>query len=132
MLLRSCLSSLEIDMKWSKYTLALCLVLASAGALGEQKASPVVVDGNNWMSSSAGERRAFLIGVTNMLIAEAAYAKRHGLDAPPMGAAITKGVSSMKLPEIEARITSWYEANPDGRDKLVMGVLWRNVVKGNQ
>ncbi|MFI8479793.1 hypothetical protein ACIGCM_04395 [Pseudomonas sp. NPDC078700] len=116
-------------MKWSKYIIALSLALVCSAGFAEQKASPVVVDGNDWLNSSSSERHAFMIGVTNMLIAEAAYAKKHGLEAPPMGAQIANGVAGLKLPEIEARITDWYEANPSQRSMPTMGVLWQAVVK---
>lgn len=119
-------------MNLRRYVLILCLSLVSMGALAEGKVSPIVVDGNDWMSSSGDERRAFLIGVANMLIAEAAYAKREGSSAPPVGTRIAAAVSELKLPEIEARITTWYEANPSARSEPVMGVIWKSFVKGGR
>ncbi|MFV0456767.1 MAG: hypothetical protein ACK5NQ_17590 [Pseudomonas sp.] len=118
-------------MTWNKaYPLMLCLLLLlPISTFADDKASALVADGNDWMQSASTERRAFLIGVTNMLIAEAAYAKRHGLSAPPMGAALTQGIAELKLPDIEARISAWYEAHPGERSKPVMGVLWQNIVK---
>ncbi|MGX5220412.1 MULTISPECIES: hypothetical protein [Pseudomonas] len=116
-------------MKWSKYILTFSLALICSTGFAEQKASAVVVTGNDWLSSSSSERHAFMIGVTNMLIAEAAYAKKHGLEAPPMGAQIANGVTGLKLPDIEARITNWYQANPTQQSVPVMGVLWQAVVK---
>lgn len=119
-------------MKWSKYPLVLCLALASAGTWAQEKASAVVADGNDWMQSTTTERRAFLVGVANMLIAEAAYAKRHGLATPPMGDRLTQGVALQKLPDIEARVTRWYEANPAERSRPVMSVLWQNFVQAKR
>lgn len=116
-------------MQWSKYILALSLALVCSAGFAEQKASAVVVTGDDWLSSASSERHASMIGVTNMLIAEAAYAKKHGLEAPPMGSQIANGVAGLKLPDIEARITDWYEANPTQKSVPVMGVLWQAVVK---
>lgn len=118
-------------MTWNKkYPLLLCLLLLLPfSSFADGKRSAVVADGNDWMQSASTERRAFLIGVANMLIAEAAYAERHGHSAPPMGAALTQGISELKLPDVEARITAWYEAHPAERTKPVMGVLWQNIVK---
>lgn len=120
-------------MTWNKCTFLLCviLLLPTAG-FAAGKASAVVVDGNDWMQSSSPERRAFLIGVANMLIAEAAFAQRHNHPLPPMGSALTKGIAEMTLPDIETRITSWYEAHPAERAKPVMGVLWQGIVKAQR
>lgn len=118
-------------MNW-KHCLAaagLALVALSASA---QRADTLVVDGDDWMSATSSERRAFLVGAANMIIAEDAYAKRRKLAPAPAGAQITKGVGNLKLADIEARITRHYEANPGQRSSPVMGVIWREFVKGKQ
>lgn len=81
------------------------------------------------MKSSSSERRAFLIGVGNMISAEGAYARRFGSTAPPAGARITQATQNLKLPDVEARITRWYEANPARMSMPVMGVIWQDIVK---
>ena len=113
---------------WKRWVGVVCMAAAVAGAQAQGKQS-IVVDGTHWMNASAAERRSFLIGVGNMIAAETAYAKKTGGAAPAAGALITKAVADLKLPEIEARITRWYEANPDRRSMPVMGVLWQDLVK---
>ena len=112
---------------WKHWMAAACLAAAAGVAPAQQKT--IVVDGTHWMNASHSERRAFLVGVGNMIAAEAAYAKKAGREAPAAGAMITKAVHDMKLPEIEERITRWYDANPARRSTPVMGVVWREMVK---
>jgi hypothetical protein len=112
---------------WKQCVVVACLAVAS-GVQAQDKKS-IVVDGTQWMNASSSERRAFLVGVGNMIAAETAYAKKTGAAAPPAGALITKAVSELKLPDIEARITRWYEANPDRRSMPVLGVVWQDMVK---
>ncbi len=81
------------------------------------------------MKASQSERRAFIVGVGNMIAAEAAYAKRTNSEVPPVADRITKAVENLKLPDIEQRITRWYEANPGKLTTPVMGVVWRYIVK---
>lgn len=113
---------------WQQWIAVVCLAMAAGVAHAQEKRS-IVVDGTHWMNASEAERRAFLAGVGNMIVAEMAYAKKAGRDAPQAGAMITKAVADMSLPQIEQRITRWYEANPGRRDMPVMGVVWREMVR---
>jgi hypothetical protein len=104
-------------------------VLLVPGAALAQKASTLVVDGDDWMSATADERRAFLVGAANLIIAENAYAKRRNVAPAPVSDSLTKATQNLKISDIEARITRWYEANPGRRATPVMGVVWQDLVK---
>lgn len=80
------------------------------------------------MASSSAERKAFLAGVANMIMAEGAYARKNGQATPPVSARITTATQTMRLGEIEARITRWYEANPGKGSMPVMAVVWQDKV----
>ena len=120
-----------------RWIIAFWVVLASglptgAGAEAAQTSPTVpsiVVDGIDWMEASSPERRAFLLGVGNMIVAETAYAKHHRLGTPPASDRIAAAVKDMKLSDIENDITAWYEANPAKRSFPVMGVVWQHIVK---
>jgi hypothetical protein len=113
---------------WKQWIALAGLLVASASAF-PQKSDSLVVDGNDWMSATPSERRAFLVGAANMIIGEAAYAKRNNLEVPPVSAKITKATAQMKLGDIEAQITRWYQANPDKLSQPVMYVVWQGIVK---
>jgi hypothetical protein len=49
-----------------------------------------------------------------------------------VGDRITKAADTMKIGDIEARITRWYEANPAKRSTPVMGVVWQDIVNPKQ
>ncbi len=116
---------------WKRWAGIACLMIATTSTFAQKK-DALVVDGTDWMSASVTERRAFLIGAANMIIAENAYAKRRNVAAPPVGERITKAADSMKIGEIEARITRWYEANAGKLSTPVMGVVWQDIVKAKQ
>jgi len=116
---------------WKNCIAGACLALAAASACA-QKTDTLVIDGEDWLSATSIERRAFLVGAANMIIAEEAYAKRRKLAPAPVGAQMAKGVGTLKLAEIEARITRFYEGNPGKRASPVMGVIWQEFVRGKQ
>jgi hypothetical protein len=117
--------------KWKSWAGIACLMMATSSVFA-QRTNSLVVDGSDWMSASVTERRAFLIGAANMIIAESAYAKRRNLAPAPVGERITKAADRMKIDEIEAHITRWYEANPAKLSTPVMGVVWQDIVKPKQ
>lgn len=113
---------------WKHWLVVVSMSAATLSAMA-QKTSSLVVDGNDWLSATLNERRAFLVGAANMIIAEAAYAKRRSVQPPPVGERITKAADSMKIGDIEARVTRWYEANPGKLATPVMGVVWQDIAK---
>jgi hypothetical protein len=117
-----------MNKSWKHWIAAACLVAACVPALAQKKDS-IVIDGNDWISASVVERRAFLVGAGNMIVAENAYAKRRNVAAAPVSAEITRAVDKMTLADIEARITRWYEANPGKMSTPVLGVVWHQIVK---
>jgi hypothetical protein len=101
---------------------------AQASASSTSSTPSIVVDGTDWMESNTDERRAFLVGVANMIVAEGAYSKRHASEMPIVSDRIVKAVANLKLADIDARITRWYETNPTKRSMPVMGVIWQDIV----
>jgi len=118
--------------RWQRALATVCLAAAIGGPAAAQSPArphPGVIDGQTWMDSSMGERRAFLVGAANMIMLEEAYAKRRGTPAPAAGGLATKAVANMSIGEIEARITRWYRQNPDKLGTPVMGVVWTDIVQ---
>jgi hypothetical protein len=106
---------------------AMSLALAAASAPAQP--TSLVITGNQWMSSSTDERRAFLAGAVNMIMLESAYAKKNNLPLPPASAALTRGADTVRLADVESRITQWYEANPGSLSKPVMVLMWQEFGK---
>jgi hypothetical protein len=101
-------------------------------ASAQSKNDELVVNGNDWMSSSVAERKAFLVGVANMIMAEGAYAKKNNQATPPVSAQIINATQTAKIGDIEARITRWYEANPSKVATPVMAVVWQDIVQAKR
>jgi hypothetical protein len=114
----------------------LCLVAggavpaaAQAVAVAAQDGPRVVADGTRWLQSSPEERKAFIIGASNMMALESAYAKKKGTQAPLAGTKAAAALEHMTLDQMTDRITRWYEANPGRRTTPVIGVIWMDMVE---
>ncbi len=100
------------------------LVATAAAAQGAP-----IVDGKMWARSTLEERRAFLIGATNMISLELAYAKKHQTPPAPASDKASRAMNALTLDDIAARVTRWYAANPAKLATPVMGVIWTDIVE---
>ena len=117
---------------WKQWLVIACMASVAVPVLAQSKNDALVVNGNDWMSSSVRERQAFLVGVANMIMAEGAYAKKNNQATPPVSAQIINATQTAKIGDIEARITRWYEANPSKVTMPVMAVVWQDIVKAKR
>jgi hypothetical protein len=104
---------------------AMLLVMPAA-----PQAAPVhdLVTGKHWQSSTAQERRAYLIGISNMISVSARVDTRQGrTDTFSLNA--QKGLEGVHLEDAVSAIDGWYKANPDQIDKPVLSVIWRDLAK---
>jgi hypothetical protein len=107
----------------------LCLVASLAVPAAAQDGPRVVADGTRWMESSPEERKAFIIGASNMMALESAYARKKGMPSPLAGTKAAAALEHMTLDQMTDRITRWYQANPGRRDMPVIGVIWMDMVE---
>ena len=107
----------------------LCLVASLAAPAAAQDGARVVADGTRWLQSSPEERKAFIIGASNMMALESAYARKKGTQAPLAGTRAAAALEQMTLDQMTDRITRWYEANPGRRTMPVIGVIWMDMVE---
>ena len=91
------------------------------------------VDGREWKKSAPVLKRAYLIGISNLLSAEYAYQQEFG-PPPDRQTAIRRiyeGVDESTLDGVIDRVDKWYAAHPDQEDVAVLGVIWIDMVEPN-
>jgi hypothetical protein len=107
---------------------ALCLASALFAAPVLAQEAPRLANGNDWQKSSLEQRRAYLIGVSNVISVGARYDTRQGRE-DSFALDAQKGLAGAQLDSAMAAIDAWYKANPAELDKPVLSVLWREVAK---
>jgi len=109
------------------------------GALFVGGASPAAAEdvdfvaGKMWKSSRRNVKRAYLVGISNLMSAEYAYQKETG---PPPDQQTTirrlyEEIDDVTLDVAISRVDGWYEANPDKLDMTVLEVIWLDMVRPN-
>lgn len=108
---------------------ALMLACLLAGAL-PAAAEVGQIDGHIWNASSLNEKRAYLMGVSNVLsVNRALQVKDNALDADAPVNRIAAAMDASSIDAVVARIDSWYGANSSELDAPVLGVVWLGLVK---
>lgn len=90
------------------------------------------IDGNLWKDSTTAQKQAYLIGVANVLsVNRAIQVKKGTVDESAALNRYSRAADAQSIEALQARLDSWYSANPDKLDTPVLGVIWLGVVKAS-
>jgi hypothetical protein len=108
--------------------LLIAATLTALPAASPQAPAHDLVTGKHWQSSTPQERRAYLIGVSNVISVGARADTRQGREGT-FSLNAQKGLEGNHLEGAVAAIDAWYKAHPDELDKPVLSVIWRELAK---
>ncbi len=105
-------------------TLALLFSLAGVAHGAE---NPRVITGEHWQQSSQEQKRAFLIGVFNVVgLEEAAQGRSPGASAVTV---LDRGLKGLTVTDVVQRIDRYYAEDPERRSDPVIRVLYFGLAK---
>lgn len=106
-----------------------CLSLAIAGNVARAETIPIVT-GQNWVSSTDGEKKAYLVGISNLLEVERAYPTYNARN-DGVAQRFEKGLHGETLDSVRQSLDQYYAANPTMLQHPVIETIWFQVVKPN-
>jgi len=110
--------------------LAACVTLAIAWGSARADEVPLVT-GEHWTKSSEQVKKAYLVGIANVLQVETAY---EGANPPPDAQSVVprfaKGLKGggHTLDTVREGVDKWYAANPDKMQRPVIETIWFEMV----
>ncbi len=121
-----------MEMKLDLRVVMLAACAAIALAWGTARADEVpIVTGEHWTKSSEQVKKAYLVGIANVLQVETAY---EGANPPPDAQSIVprfaKGLrgGGYTLDSVREGVDKWYAANPDKIQRPVIEIIWFEMV----
>jgi hypothetical protein len=88
-----------------------------------------LVTGVHWTKSSEEAKKAYLIGVANVLQLDSAYhAANPPSDAQSIVPRAVRGLRGHTLDSVRQALNRWYAANPDRLQRPVLETIWFEVV----
>jgi hypothetical protein len=108
--------------------LAACMVLAFVSGVGRADEVPIVT-GEHWTKSSEEMKKAYLVGVANILQVEVAYeGVNPPSDAQSIAPRFAKGLKGQTLDSVRQALNDWYAAHPDRLQRPVIETIWFELV----
>lgn len=108
--------------------IAACMTLAMA-AIPARAAELPLVTGEQWTTSNEAVKKAYLIGIANLVQVQTAYfAENPPTDAQNFVPRMAKGMQGQTLDSVREGLDRWYAANPAKLKRPVLDTLWFEMV----
>ena len=113
---------------WRAVAVAACIALWAACGVASAQEVPLVT-GEHWTKSTPEQKKAYLIGVANVIQIEAAYqATNPPTDAQSVVPRAVKGLKGHTLDTVRDGLDRWYASHPDRMQRPVVETIWFEMV----
>jgi len=107
---------------------AACMSLAVAAGSARAQEVPVVT-GDQWSKSTEQVKKAYLVGIANVIQVETAYqAANPPATTQSLIPRAAKGLQGQTLDSVRQKLDSWYAANPTMLQRPVIETIWFEIV----
>ena len=101
-----------------------CMALAMAAA-PVRAAEVQMITGEQWTQSSEAVKKAYLVGLANMIQVQTAYQGANPpTDAQSFIPRLAKGMQGQTLDGVRENLDRWYAANPTKLKRPVLDIIW--------
>jgi len=105
--------------------LVLSIAAASVTVTAAHAADIPVVTGEQWTTSSDDVKKAYLVGIANVVQVENAYhAGNPPTEAQSFLPRLAKGMQGQSLDSVREGLNKWYAANPGKLQRPVIETIW--------
>lgn len=109
-------------------TVAACMALAIAAGIARADEIPLIT-GEHWTRSTDQVKKAYLVGIANVLQVETAYAGTSPpSDAQSIVPRFVRGLKGQTLDTVREGLDRWYAANPDKIQRPIIETVWFEMV----
>ena len=110
-------------------TLAAAFVTIAA-VCGAARADDIpLVTGKHWTESTEQVKKAYLVGIANIVQVERAYQGGNAApDAQSLLPRLTRGMQGQTLDSVREGLDRWYASHPDQLQRPVIETMWFEIV----
>jgi len=117
-----------IKLKWRAALAAACMTLMMVCINARAEEVPLVT-GEHWTKSSEEMKKAYLVGIANIVLLEMTYeGANQASDAQSMLPRMVKGLKGHTLDTVREALNKWYAAHPDQLQRPVIETIWFEMV----
>ena len=112
---------------WRLMFLAVSMLLVMAGVARAQEVP--LVTGEHWTKSTEEMKKAYLIGIANIVLVEMAHeGSTPASDAQSILPRMVKGLKGQTLDGVREALNNWYAAHPEQTQRPVIETIWFELV----
>jgi len=117
-------------MRWQLRAALLLACMMLMVLWGNARAQEVpIVTGEHWTQSSNDMKKAYLIGIANLLQVEVAYfGTNPPSDTQSFVPRLVRGLRGQSLDSVREALDRWYAANPGRIQRPVLETIWFEIV----
>ena len=122
---------MAMKLQWLPWRAAMFLMLMTfAVAWGSARADEVpLITGEHWTKSSDQMKKAYLIGIANVMQLETAYFSANPpSDTQSFVPRFVKGLKGQTLDSVREGLDKWYTAHPDQLQRPILETIWFEMV----
>ena len=109
-------------------TSSVAMVLAMTSGIAVAADIPLV-DGTHWVKSAVEVKKAYLVGVSNVIQLEVAYQADNPLpEGRSLAPRAARGMTGQTLSGALEALDRWYGAHPDQLQRPVLETIWFEMV----
>jgi hypothetical protein len=113
---------------WRLMLLAVSMALMVISGVARAQEIPLIT-GEHWTKSSEDMKKAYLLGMANIVQIELAYeGPNPASDAQSVLPRMVKGLKGHTLDSVREELNKWYAAHPDQVQRPVIETIWFELV----
>jgi hypothetical protein len=113
---------------WRLMLLAVSMALMVISGVARAQEIPLIT-GEHWTKSSEEMKKAYLLGMANIVQIELAYeGPSPAPDAQSVLPRMVKGLKGHTLDSVREALNKWYAAHPDQMQRPVIETIWFEMV----
>jgi hypothetical protein len=107
----------------------LALITLSLASLNARAQEVAIVTGEHWTKSGNDLKKAYLLGIANLLQVQLAYLGSTQVpDQQNFAPRMARGLRGETVDSVRDKIDAWYAANPTRLSRPVIDVVWGEVI----
>jgi hypothetical protein len=106
-----------------------CMIMLAIASTSVRADEVPLITGEHWTKSSEQVKKAYLVGIANIVQVETAYAgSSPPADAQSVVPRFTRGLKGHTLDSVRDALDAWYAAHPDRLQRPVIETIWFELV----
>ncbi len=119
---------MSIQRGWRRLLVLMGFVLIAGLSTVHAQEVPIV-SGEHWTKSSNDLKKAYLLGIANLLQVEVAYfGSNPPADAQSFVPRFARGLRGETLDSVRDKVDRWYADNPTRLSRPVIDIVWAEIV----